>query len=126
MVFVGAPLEERADLVDTSYTPPRPEWYFLFFFQLLKYFLGELEFIGVVVIPTIAIVLLVLLPFLDRSPKQHFLNRKWILTAVILSAIGIIALSALSILESPSPAEAAQAGDQMAAWAAGMAPPMNR
>ena len=52
--FIGAPLEARADPADTTYTP-RPEWYFLFLFQLLKYFPGSLEFIGVVVLPTLAI-----------------------------------------------------------------------
>src|SRR5512142_1992146 len=46
-VFVGAPLEERADPGNTAYIP-RPEWYFMFVFQLLKYFPGELEWVGVV------------------------------------------------------------------------------
>src|SRR3972149_6789500 len=54
--FVGAPLEARADPGDTSYTP-RPEWYFLFLFQLLKYFPGQLEVIGVFVVPTLAVLL---------------------------------------------------------------------
>ena len=49
--FVGAPLEPRADPADTSYTP-RPEWYFLFLFQLLKYFPGSLEVISVFIIPS--------------------------------------------------------------------------
>ena len=40
--FIGAPVEGRANPNDTSYTP-RPEWYFLFLFQLLKYFPGNLE-----------------------------------------------------------------------------------
>ena len=52
--FIGAPLEDRANPADTTYTP-RPEWYFLFLFQLLKYFPGNLEVIGVVLIPTLAI-----------------------------------------------------------------------
>jgi quinol-cytochrome oxidoreductase complex cytochrome b subunit len=39
--FVGAPLESRANPNDAAYTP-RPEWYFLFLFQLLKYFPGKL------------------------------------------------------------------------------------
>ena len=38
--FVGAPLEARANPGDATYTP-RPEWYFLFLFQLLKYFPGR-------------------------------------------------------------------------------------
>jgi quinol-cytochrome oxidoreductase complex cytochrome b subunit len=31
--FFGAPLEDRANPSDTAYTP-RPEWYFLFLFQM--------------------------------------------------------------------------------------------
>jgi mono/diheme cytochrome c family protein len=112
--FLGAPLEERANPADTTYTP-RPEWYFLFLFQLLKYFPGELEFLGVVVIPTIAIILLILLPFIDKSTKRHFTNRPLITTAVALSAVGIITLSVLSILEAPPPTEAAEGGDPTAA-----------
>src|SRR3989304_2069565 len=50
--FLGVPTEARADPADTTYTP-RPEWYFLFLFQLLKYFPGSLEVIGVMVIPTL-------------------------------------------------------------------------
>jgi mono/diheme cytochrome c family protein len=112
--LIGAPLEEKANPADTTYTP-RPEWYFLFLFQLLKYFPGEFEFLGVVVIPTIAIILLGLLPFLDKGPKRHFMNRKIILAAVFLSAVGIITLSALSILETPAPSEPNEGGDQIAA-----------
>src|SRR4030065_2177164 len=73
--ILGAPLEERANPADTSYTP-RPEWYFLFLFPLLKYFPGELEVIGVVVLPSLVVILLFLLPFLDRSPRRHFLGRR--------------------------------------------------
>ena len=69
--FIGAPLEDRANPADTTYTP-RPEWYFLFLFQLLKYFPGNLEVIGVVLIPTLAILTLFLLPFIDRSQFRIF------------------------------------------------------
>ncbi len=60
--FIGAPLEAQADPSDSEYTP-RPEWYFLFLFQLLKYFPGQLEVVGVFVIPTLAVLLLLALPF---------------------------------------------------------------
>src|SRR5512136_1839925 len=72
--FVGAPLEQRANPADTSYLP-RPEWYFLFLFQMLKYFPGTLEVIGVLVVPGIVFGLMFALPFFDRSPKRYFLNR---------------------------------------------------
>ena len=111
--FAGIPLEGRANPADTTYTP-RPEWYFLFLFQLLKYFPGQLEVIGVVVLPTLAIILLFLLPLLDRSPKRHFLSRVSVVGVVSLLVVGIVYLSIQSILETPPPAEAAQ-GDQTAA-----------
>src|SRR5208283_5407502 len=65
-VFVQVPLERMADPTDTNYIP-RPEWYFLFLFQVLKVFNGPLEVIGTVVLPTLAILALVLTPFIDRG-----------------------------------------------------------
>jgi len=111
--FIGAPLEERANPSDTSYTP-RPEWYFLFLFQLLKYFPGELEVIGVIVIPTLAILLLVALPFLDKGAKRHFTKRKAVIIGTAVGLVGIVLLTVLSVIEAPPPAETA-AGDKTAA-----------
>ena len=111
--FLGAPLEARADPADSNYTP-RPEWYFLFLFQLLKYFPGNLEVVGVVVIPTVAITLLLLLPFLDRSSKRHFTRRPVINGVVLVAMAGIIFLTVQSIRETPPPADAT-GGDETAA-----------
>jgi mono/diheme cytochrome c family protein len=111
--FVGAPLEERADPADTNYTP-RPEWYFLFLFQLLKYFPGRLEVIGAIVIPTIVILLLAGLPLLDRSPRRHFTRRPLVIAGTSLVVVGILVLTVLSIVEAPPPSQLAQ-GDPVAA-----------
>ncbi len=111
--FLGAPLEERANPGDTSYTP-RPEWYFLFLFQLLKYFPGSLEVIGVIVLPTLALLLLVALPFLDRGPKRTPSSRLWVIGITALGFVGIIVLTVLSVLEAPPPSEGAP-GDVTAA-----------
>jgi len=111
--FLGAPLEPQANPADSNYTP-RPEWYFMFLFQLLKYFPGTLEVIGVFIIPTLAIILLFVLPLLDRSPRRHFLSRPVVITVTVLALVGVVILSLLSILEAPPPAEAAL-GDLTAA-----------
>lgn len=103
-VIVGAPLEERANPSDSSYTP-RPEWYFLFLFQLLKYFPGKLEVIGVVVLPTILILLLFFLPYLDRKKERHFSKRKFVTAATGFVLIGVVALTVLSIVEAPPPGD---------------------
>ena len=111
--FLGAPLEPQANPADSNYTP-RPEWYFMFLFQLLKYFPGTLEVIGVFIITTLAIILLFVLPLLDRSPRRHFLSRPAVITITALLSAGVVILSILSILEAPPPAEAAH-GDLTAA-----------
>lgn len=111
--FIGAPLEARANPADTTYTP-RPEWYFLFLFQLLKYIPGKLEVIGVIVLPTLAILLLFFLPLLDRSPRRHFLKRPAITTAATLAVAGIAFLTVQAVRETPPPAEITS-GDQTAA-----------
>ncbi|MEJ2448902.1 MAG: c-type cytochrome [Anaerolineales bacterium] len=110
--FLGAPLEERANPADSSYTP-RPEWYFLFLFQLLKYFPGNLEVIGVILIPGIVIILLALLPLLDNNPRRHFLDRPWVTGITSVLVVGILALTVLSYLEAPPPAEQ-KTGDPVA------------
>lgn len=111
--FLGAPTEARADPNDTTYTP-RPEWYFLFLFQLLKYFPGKLEVIGVMVIPGLFILLLFALPFIDRGPKRHFLNRPFASISALLVVGGIVTLTILSVREAPPPQIAAPV-DQAAA-----------
>jgi mono/diheme cytochrome c family protein len=116
--FIGAPLESRANPNDAAYTP-RPEWYFLFLFQLLKYFPGQLEVVGVFLLPTAVILLLFVLPFLDRSPRRHPLARPVVSGVAILMVLGILGLSGLSVREAPPPAEASRGGDQTAALYSG-------
>src|SRR3990172_6396294 len=103
--FVGAHVEERANPNDTSYTP-RPEWYFLFLFQLLKYFPGNLEVIGAMILPSLLIVVLLILPFIDKSPKRHFRNRPFASFAALAVVGGIGVLTVLSVVEAPPPQEA--------------------
>jgi ubiquinol-cytochrome c reductase cytochrome b subunit/menaquinol-cytochrome c reductase cytochrome b/c subunit len=74
-IFLGAELGPKADPTTTTYTP-RPEWYFFFLFELLRVIKPpEVVFIATVGIPTICMVLLVLLPFIDRGPERHPLRR---------------------------------------------------
>ena len=110
---VGAPLDAKANPADSTYTP-RPEWYFLFLFQMLKYFPSKLEVVGVVVIPTLAILLLFFLPLLDRSAKRHYLKRPVVIGVTTLLILGVVFLTVQSVREAPPPAEAAS-GDQTAA-----------
>src|SRR5262249_3959256 len=69
----GAELGAPADPAD-NYAAARPEWYFLFLFQLLKYFPGESEIIGAMIIPSLLLGLVCLMPFLGRWRLGHRFN----------------------------------------------------
>lgn len=90
--FVGVHPEPKADPSDSTYLP-RPEWYFLFLFQLLKYFPGELEWIGTTVVPGLAVAALFLLPFLDRNPHRHWSKRPIGIGVMSLIVIGMVFLT---------------------------------
>ncbi|MFJ7731098.1 c-type cytochrome [Lysinibacillus sp. NPDC097231] len=66
-----SPLEGPADPT-RAYTP-LPDWYFLFVYQLLKYSFasGPYNVIGAIVMPGIAFMALLLMPFLDKSPERR-------------------------------------------------------
>ena len=46
---------------------PKPEWYFLWLYQLIRYFPGKRIVIGTTVIPLTAVLILIVIPFIDKS-----------------------------------------------------------
>ena len=107
--FLGVPTEPKANPNDTAYIP-RPEWYFLFLFQMLKYFPGKVEWMGTAVIPTVAILVLLLLPFLDHNTKRHYSKRKIALTVMGVVVAGIVGLTVLAAVTTPPQEAVAAAG----------------
>jgi len=93
----GAELFAPAD--PASNFVARPEWYFLFLFQLLKYFQGPLQIIATVLLPGAAAIYLFALPFLDRARTRSARARWPVLTGVGLMMAGVTALTALAIVE---------------------------
>ncbi|MDH3518171.1 MAG: c-type cytochrome, partial [Acidimicrobiia bacterium] len=112
-IFEGASLEEIADPSDSNYTP-RPEWYFLYLFQLLKYFPGNLEVIGVSVIPMLALGFLIALPWTDRSTRRHWSGRPVVSGITFVMLAGSVFLTVQAITAAPPPAAATTSGDQTA------------
>src|SRR4029450_11110933 len=70
-LVLGAEQGPKADPTTTTYTP-RPEWYFFFLFEVLRVIKPPaLVVLATVGVPTIALLLLVLLPFYDRQPERR-------------------------------------------------------
>ena len=102
-LLIRAPLERLADPTDATYVP-RPEWYFLFLFQVLKFFKGAWEPVGSIGFPTLIIGLLFLVPFLDRSRARAVRRRTVAASLVLLAFSGWIALTVAAVRSTPAAA----------------------
>ena len=86
----GAVLQAPADASQPS-PSARPEWYFLPLYQFLKYFPGETEVYGAVVIPSLLVGVFILLPFLGRRRWGHA-----VCLAMTFSVLGVAILLTLA------------------------------
>jgi quinol-cytochrome oxidoreductase complex cytochrome b subunit len=77
---------------------PRPEWYFLFLYQLTKYFPGRWTFVGAVLLPGLAFSALLLAPFLDGGRKTLLRQRKVAAATGFGLLLAIICLTILSLV----------------------------
>lgn len=89
----GAELGAPADPAE-QYSAARPEWYFLFLFQFLKYFPGETEIIGAMIIPGIVVGFMFLMPFLGKWKLGHRFNVAFLLT--MLGGVGLLTYLAIA------------------------------
>ena len=92
--YLGAELGAPADPAH-SYSAARPEWYFLFLFQMLKYFPGETEIYGALVIPGAVVLLMFLMPFFGYVKVGHYFN----VALVFALLIGAGTLTVLALKE---------------------------
>ena len=85
---LGAPLGEEADPTSVTYVP-RPEWYFFFLFELLWWFPGKWIPVATFWIPALLVLLLLFLPWFDRSVHRAPLRRP--VTTALTTAVLVMA-----------------------------------
>lgn len=105
--FVGVASAPKADPSDTAYIP-RPEWYFLFLFKFLAIYgqipvLGKIEWIATVLVPGLAILVLTVLPFIDRSPARYYGKRILPISIMAIVVVGIVALTLMADIPTVAP-----------------------
>ena len=82
--WLGKLYDEPADPGTISFIP-RPDWYFYFLFYLLRIFKWPNSvFLGTVGVPTIALILLIALPFYDLRRDRHPLRRPLAMVGAVL------------------------------------------
>jgi menaquinol-cytochrome c reductase cytochrome b/c subunit len=91
--FLGTVLGDKADPGTRTFVP-RPDWYFYFLFYLLRIFKWpESVILATVGIPTICLILLLALPFVDLRLERRLSRRP---VAVVAAALTILSMGVLT------------------------------
>src|SRR5256885_12794223 len=86
---LGPSLADKADPGTTSFVP-RPDWYFYFLFYLLRIFKWPNSVIlGTVGIPTILLMVLIVIPFIDVRRERRLLRRPIAIVGAVLVALSM-------------------------------------
>jgi len=91
-IFADVPLEKVAGTVDPAYLP-RPEWYYMWLFQLLTFFPGKFEIFGSLVIPFAGVIILFCLPFLSKTDLRGMADRPLATAVGVTCLVGIVYLT---------------------------------
>lgn len=111
--ILGPRYQEEADPGSTLFVP-RPDWYFFFLFYLLRIFKWpESVILGTVGIPTIALILLLVVPFIDRRLERRLLRRPVAMAAsvLVIASLGILTWKGATAKEGGAGAE-----EEIPAW----------
>ncbi|UOF89703.1 c-type cytochrome [Fodinisporobacter ferrooxydans] len=87
VIYNPVDLTPRANPDDSNFIPV-PDWYFLFLYQLLKYFPGSVEVVGTVAVPLVSFLALLLVPWLDikknRRPGKRLATLSMVVAVVFM------------------------------------------
>jgi menaquinol-cytochrome c reductase cytochrome b/c subunit len=91
--LLGPEFTAPADPGTTNFVP-RPDWYFYFLFYLLRIFKWpESVFLGTVGVPTIALILLIALPFYDVRRERRLSRRPVAVVGLVLTILSMAILT---------------------------------
>ncbi len=119
-VYSPVSFKGSADTLNISYVP-KPEWNFLFVYQALKYFPGTLEPIGAAGIPAVFVLLLIVVPLVDRNTERNPFRRPIAMACLVAYAGAVLVLTIIGYL-SPGFAQIPAAKEMKPAEQAAAAP----
>lgn len=106
--WLGPRYAEAADPGTITFVP-RPDWYFYFLFYLLRIFKWpDSVILGTVGIPTILLIILIAIPFLDLRRERRLVYRPVAATAFVLTVLSMGVLT----YKGATAEEASAAGEE--------------
>jgi ubiquinol-cytochrome c reductase cytochrome b subunit len=101
--YVGVPFDPAAQPLATINSVPKPEWFILFGYEILKMFEGKTIILALTVLPVFGIAVLVLLPFYDKNRERAYTKRPLAISIGFAAVILILYLTMVAEVSSPLP-----------------------
>jgi len=92
---------------------PRPEWFFLAHYEILRVLPGKWQILGTFVLPNALLGLLVVLPFIDRGTERSPRRRKFATIAGLAVCAVLIGLTIKGVASAPHTAGKTDAASTM-------------
>ena len=101
--FVGVPPEEAAAPLAPLNAAPKPEWFLLFGYEVIKMFTGKSIILVLTVVPVAGALVLLLLPLYDRNPERAYAKRPIAIASGVTAVLVIFYLTLVAYVSSPLP-----------------------
>ena len=98
--FADPPMEQKAGTFIADYLP-RPEWYYMWLFQLLTYFTGAWELVGTIFLFLGGLIVLFGVPFFSESKLKGVGNRPVSIAIAASFVVCMVYLTAMAYSEAP-------------------------
>jgi ubiquinol-cytochrome c reductase cytochrome b subunit len=101
--YAGAPIEAPAAPLASIESVPKPEWFILFGYEILKMFEGKSIVLALTVVPIAGILVVLFLPFYDRNPERAYTKRPIAISCGVGAVILVVFLTLIAHISSPLP-----------------------
>ena len=101
--YVGVPADPAAQPLATINSVPKPEWFILFGYEILKMFEGKSIVWALTVLPLLGIAVLLFLPFYDKNPERAYTKRPLAIATGLGAVILVLYLTLIAEVSSPLP-----------------------
>jgi quinol-cytochrome oxidoreductase complex cytochrome b subunit len=101
--YVGVPPDPPAAPLASIHSVPKPEWFILFGYEILKLFTGKTIILALTVVPLVGIAFVLLLPFYDRNPERAYTRRPIAISSGVVAVVAIGYLTLVAYISSPLP-----------------------
>jgi quinol-cytochrome oxidoreductase complex cytochrome b subunit len=101
--YVGVPADPAAQPLATINSVPKPEWFILFGYEILKMFEGKSIILALTALPAVGIAVIILLPFYDKNQERAYTKRPLAISTGFGAVILILYLTLVAEVSSPLP-----------------------